>query len=158
MDNHERLRLRQLLIEQRWAALATLDDRGAPALSFVAYVPEADFRGFLIHVSRLAAHTRYLLARPDVALGVSAPDTGEEDPQLLARVNIRATAAPVVRGTPEYPAARSLYLARLPQAEPLFGFEDFVLLRLRPEDARYVGGFARAYTLSGEQLSQLVSS
>jgi putative heme iron utilization protein len=158
VNNEERLRLRQLLLEQRWAALATLDDQGTPALSFVAYVPEADFTGFLIHVSRLAAHSRYLLARPHAALGVSAPDTGEGDPQLLARVNIRGTAAPLVLGTPGYLAARSHYLARLPQAEPLFGFEDFVLLRLRPEEARYVGGFARAYSLSGEQLSHLASS
>jgi len=157
VNNDERMRLRHLLQEQRWASLATLNDGGSPAVSFVAYVPEADFAGFLIHVSRLAAHTQYLLARPQAALGISAPDSGGEDPQLLPRVSIQGTTSVIPRGTPEYAAARSRYLARLPEAERLFGFEDFVLLRLRPEEARYVGGFARAYSMSGEQLRQLSS-
>ncbi len=158
MNNDERMRLRQLLLEHRWAALATLNEDGAPTVSFVAYVPEADFSGFLIHVSRLAAHTQYLLARPRVALGISAPDSGGEDPQLLPRVSIQGLTTVIQRGTPEYTAARAHYLARLPEAAQLFGFEDFVLLRLRPEEARYVGGFARAYSLSGEQLGQVASS
>lgn len=157
MNNDERIRLRQLLSEQRWAALATLADDGAPSVSFVAYVPEPDFAGILIHVSRLAAHTRYLLARPRVALGISAPDSGQGDPQLLARVGIHGAVSVIPCGTPEHLTARAHYLTRLPQAEQLFGFEDFVLLRLQPEEARYVGGFARAYSLSGEQLRQLAA-
>jgi len=155
VNNDERMRLRQLLLEQRWAALATLDDDGAPAVSYVAYVPEVDFTGFLIHVSRLAAHTQYLLARPRAALGISTPDSGGGDPQLLPRVSIQGMTAVMPRGTSEYSAARDHYLAHLPEAEQLFGFEDFVLLRLCPEEVRYVGGFARAYSLSGHQLRQL---
>ena len=152
MNLDERARLRQLFLEQRWAALATLCDDGAPSVSFVAYVAEPDFSGFLIHVSRLAAHTQHLLARSRAALGISAPDAGEGDPQLLGRVSIQGEVSVLPRGTPEYSAARTTYLARLPQAERLFGFEDFLLVRIRPEEARYVGGFARAYTLNGEQL------
>ena len=152
MNVDERMRLRRLLLEQRWAALATLCDDGSPSVSFVAYVPEADFSGFLIHVSRLAAHTQYLFARSRAALGISAPDAGEGDPQLLARVTIQGEVSALLRGTPEYSTARSTYLARLPLAERLFGFEDFLLMRIRPEEARYVGGFARAFTLNGEQL------
>ena len=157
MNNDERLRLRQLLVEQRWAALATLADDGAPSVSFVAYVPEPDFAGFLIHVSRLAAHTRNLLARPRIALGVSAPDSGEGDPQLLPRLSIHGAVSIIARGTTEYDSARALYLSRLPQAEQLFGFDDFVLLRLQPTEVRYVGGFARAYSLNGEQLRRLAA-
>ena len=157
MTDEDRLRLRQLLLDQRWAALATLGEDGTPSASFVAYVPEPDFSGFLIHVSRLAAHTRNLLARPRVALGISAPDDGQGDPQLLERITIHAAVSAIPRGTPDYLVARARYVARLPQAEQLFGFEDFVLVRLRPEEARYVGGFARAFTLRGGGLLQLAS-
>jgi hypothetical protein len=34
----------------------------------------------------------------------------------------------------------------------LFDFGDFNLYRFIPQSARYVGGFARAYTLTAEQL------
>jgi putative heme iron utilization protein len=152
VNDDERLRLHRLLSDQRWAALASLGENGAPSVSFVAYVPEQDFSGFLIHVSRLAAHTRNLLERPRVALGISAPDDGRGDPQLLERITLHGAVSEIPRGTPDYLAARARYVARLPQSEQLFGFADFVLMRLRPEEARYVGGFARAFTLRTEQL------
>lgn len=156
MNHDERRILRRLLLEQRWAALATLNEDGTPSVSFVAYVPEEDGSGFLIHVSRLAAHTRNAMARPGVALGITTPDTGGGDPQLLARVTLHGEVTEITRNTAEYHAARQRYLARLPQAEQLFGFGDFVLLRLQPSEARYVGGFARAHTLSAEQLRKVM--
>ena len=51
-------------------------------------------------------------------------------------------------------AARACYLARLPAAAPLFDFPDFALFRFVPSEARYIGGFARAYTLTPEHLRQ----
>ncbi len=157
MNNDDRLLLRRLFLEQRWAALGTLNDKGGPSVSFVAYVAEPDFAGFLIHVSRLAEHAQNLLARPRVALGISDADSGQGDPQLLARVNLQGLAAVIQRGTTEYTVAQARYLTRLPQAEQLFGFEDFVLARFHPEEARYVSGFARAYTINPDQLRQLAS-
>ena len=157
MNDEQAMRLRQLLVEQRWAALATLGEDGSPSVSFVAYVPEPGFNGFLLHISRLAAHTRNLLARPAVALAISDTDTGQEDPQLLARITIHGLASVIQRGTADYLASRKHYLAKLPQAEQLFGFEDFVLVRLSPHEARYVGGFAQAFRLSAEQLRQIAA-
>jgi hypothetical protein len=40
----------------------------------------------------------------------------------------------------------------LPAATQLFDFPDFTLFRFIPSEARYIGGFARAYTLTPEQL------
>ena len=158
MNAEQGARVRQLLLAQRWAALATQDEDGKPTAAFVAYVPEQDFAGFLLHISRLAAHTRNLLVRPAVALAISDSDDGQDDPQLLARITIQGRASEIQRDTADYLAARQRYLARLPQAEQLFGFEDFVLVRLCPQQARYVGGFAQAFRLTAEQLSQLASS
>jgi hypothetical protein len=157
MNDEQGMRVRQLLVEQRWAALATLGEDGRPMASFVAYVPEPGFNGFLLHVSRLAAHTRNLLARPAVALGISDADTGEGDPQLLARITIHGSVSVIQRGTADYLASRELYVEKLPQAEQLFGFEDFVLVRLYPHEARFVGGFAQAFRLSAEQLRQIAA-
>jgi heme iron utilization protein len=147
--------VRQMLLVQRWAALASLREDGSPAAAFVAYVTEPGFNGFLLHISRLAEHTRNLLQRPALALAISEPDTGRGDPQLLARITIQGSVAVIPRGTPDYLASRERYLAKLPDAEQLFGFEDFVLMRLHPQEARYVGGFARAFHLTAEQLRQL---
>jgi putative heme iron utilization protein len=72
--------------------------------------------------------------------------------QTLARITLAGTATPVAEVAQA--AARELYLARLPAATPLFEFPDFTLFRLVPDEARYVGGFARALTLTAEHLHQ----
>ncbi|HEX9371172.1 MAG TPA: pyridoxamine 5'-phosphate oxidase family protein [Roseiflexaceae bacterium] len=150
-----------LICGQRQAALGTLRDpstgseqNGAPFVSMVAYAAEPDFGGFLLHLSRLAPHTRHLLAAPQAALLICEPDDGREDVQTLARITLAGPAAPIAAGSPEHAAARARYLARLPAAAPLFDFPDFALFRLAPAEARYVGGFARAYTLTPEHLRQ----
>ena len=140
-----------LLRGQRQAALGTVDG-GAPFVSMVAFVAEQDFGGVLLHLSRLSAHTRQLLADPRAALLVAEPDDGREDVQTLARITLTGRAAVVPRGTAAYDAGRALYLDRLPAAAMLFDFADFDLFRLVPDSARYVGGFARAYTLTTEHL------
>ncbi len=143
--------LARLIRASRWAALATLHE-SAPFASMVAYAPEADFSGFLLHLSRLAPHTRNLLADPRASLVISEPDTGGDDPQTLARISVQGSVIELTRGSAEYRNARERYLEHLPEAEQLFGFGDFMLFRLLPADARYTGGFARAYTLSRAQL------
>ena len=155
MNDDQRTRVRGLILEQRWAALATLAQDGGPSISFVAYTPDPGFTGFLIHVSRLASHTHNMLTRPAVALAISETDAGEIDPQQLARITIHGTASVIRRGTSDYISSRERYLTKLPQSERLFGFEDFVLIRLLPREARYVGGFANAFTLTAAQLEQI---
>ena len=119
----------------------------------VAYALDADADAFLLHLSRLAPHTRNLLERPEASLVITQADNDAvEDPQTLARVTISAMAQSVERNSGRYQAARRAYLERLPTAEQLFGFADFVLFRLVPTEARFVGGFAQAHTLSGATL------
>jgi putative heme iron utilization protein len=142
-----------LIRSQRWAALSTIDADGKPAASMVAYAAEPDLTGLLLHLSRLAAHTRHLTERPAAALVVGEPDCDNRpDPQTLGRISITGTVEAIAGDAPGFAAARDCYLERLPEAAPRFGFTDFILLRFRIETLRYVGGFAAAHTLSGDEL------
>ena len=140
-----------LLRGQRQAALGTLRE-GAPFVSMVAYAAEPDLGSFLLHLSRLAPHTAYLLSGAPAALLVCEPDDGRADVQTLARITLAGRAAPLA--AEEQAAARERYLARLPAAAQLFALPDFVLFRFAPDEARYIGGFARAFTLTPEHLRQ----
>jgi len=143
MDVRELGALARLVRGQRWAALATTTPEG-PSASMVAFVAEPDFTGFLLHLSRLAAHTRHLAADARASLVITEQDPGEGDPQLLARLTVTGRVRPIVRDTPEWEAAKARYTARFPESEVRFGFGDFQLLRLVPESSRFVGGFAQA--------------
>jgi putative heme iron utilization protein len=155
----DRAALRDLLEGSRQAALGTLAD-GAPFVSMVLYAIEHSpgvAPTFLIHISRLAPHTRQLLADPRSSLMVMRPDDGAGDPQALPRATFQTFAVVIAGDSPEHAGARAAYLARLPQQEYLFGFADFVLVRLTPTAARYTGGFARAFSLSAEQLAEALA-
>ncbi|MGB5065009.1 MAG: pyridoxamine 5'-phosphate oxidase family protein, partial [Candidatus Competibacter sp.] len=92
MNLQEQRLMVNLIRSRRWAALATQGPDGSEA-SWVAYVPEPDFSGFLLHLSTLSAHTRNLLADPRAGLAISEPERDGEDPQTLARVTVQGAVA-----------------------------------------------------------------
>ncbi|HEU4327201.1 MAG TPA: pyridoxamine 5'-phosphate oxidase family protein [Roseiflexaceae bacterium] len=154
MKHEDRVMVGGLLGGRRQAALGTLAE-GAPFVSMVAYAPEPEFAGFLLHLSRLAPHTLHLLADPRASLLICEPDgPAVENVQTLARITLSGPAAQLPRDAPGYSAARARYLEHLPAAAMLFDFPDFDLYRLTPREARYIGGFARAFALTPQQLRE----
>jgi putative heme iron utilization protein len=155
MDPEDRHKLAALLRAGRWAALATARDN-EPLASWVAVVAEPGSGAFLLHLSRLAPHTRYLETNPRAALAFSEPDAAlGADPQTLARVSLQGTMRALDPDGPDYRAARACYLARLPHAEVQFGLGDFRLWRFVPSGGRYVPGFGRVHRLDPGLLARL---
>jgi hypothetical protein len=148
--------LRDLLRTQQVAALGTLH-QGQPYVSMVPFTLFPGGKDFIIHVSQLAAHTKDMLASPQVSLLVIAPPTSEVMAQELARITIQGEAVQVVGGTPEHAAAKAAYLSRFPQSELMFGFSDFSLFAIVPSSIRFVGGFAQATTISPDTLAEVLS-
>ena len=144
--------VRGLLRERSVAALGTIQESG-PYVSLVPFALARDGLSIVVHVSRLAAHTRNLIGDPRVSLLVAAEENAETMPQALARVTLVGTAAPVAPDHPDYTPARAAYLSRFPDAAELFTFGDFLLVRIEIRSARFVGGFGQASTLTPEALA-----
>ncbi len=155
MVNETYLPAARLLARSRWAALAVLHE-GAPAAAMTSYALAPDGAALYVHLSQMALHTRALLTEPRAAFVVSAPDTGEGDPQTLPRLSLSGVALALVPGTPEYGAGEAAYVGRFPGAEERFALADFVLFRFEPAEARWVGGFGRALRMTGAQLAEAV--
>jgi putative heme iron utilization protein len=145
-----------LVEAQRWAALAVSEADG-PSASMVAYALDVDRASLVIFVSHLARHTQVLIDTGRAAVVIAAPDTGDGDPQQLPRASLRCRVDVPDRGGPVFAQAGARYVQRFPQALPRFELADFVLIRLVPEEVRYVGGFARAATFTWEQLRATVA-
>jgi putative heme iron utilization protein len=156
MNAEELATVATLIRSQRVAALGTLGD--GPFVSMVAYAAEPDFGGLLLHLSRLAVHTKQLSAAPRSSLLICERDDDRDDPQTLARITLIGVATAIPAESPAYAGARACYLARQPAAETLFDFPDFTLFRFVPSQARYVGGFGRIYTLNPDHLRQAARS
>ncbi|MEJ8838338.1 HugZ family pyridoxamine 5'-phosphate oxidase [Ramlibacter sp. AN1133] len=139
--------MRQLLERQDVAALGTLHN-GEPFVSMVPYALAPDGQGFVIHVSRLATHTKDMETHPGVSLLVMDERTPEVPPQALPRVTVQGQAQPCAPDAPLYAAAKEAYLSRFPNSQEMFGFADFSLFVIEPRSLRVVGGFAQAWSVT----------
>lgn len=141
---------KKLLREARSGALATLmTGSGDPYCSLVNVATAADGAPVFL-LSRLAVHTRNVLADARVSLMVDERKPG--DPLQGARIMLTGHTE-----TTEDPVVRSRYLARQPEAELFVGFKDFAIFRMRLKAAHLVAGFGRIVDLAPEQLLTDVS-
>jgi len=155
MEPNQAIALRSLLESQQVAALATLHE-GEPAVSMVPYVLLPDGQGFVIHVSRLAAHTADMLTNLAVGLLVTAPLVASTSPQGIPRASIQGNARQRANDSPAYSQARSLYVSRFPQSEEMFTFSDFSLFVIAVRSVRFVGGFAQASSVTAGQFASIM--
>jgi putative heme iron utilization protein len=141
--------VRTLVREARHGLLSTagLEPAGFPYGSLVPLATLAEGEPLLL-VSHLAQHTKNLVA--DARASVLVLAAAEGDPQQAARATLIGRARRLTGEEEE--AARARYLAAHPGAGMYFDL-NFQLWTLRPDEARYVGGFGAAAWVSGSEIT-----
>ena len=135
-----RLAAKKLLREARSGALASLiPPRGDPYCSLVNVATAPDGAPLLL-LSKLAVHTKNILA--DARVSLMLDERKEGDPLAGARVMLMGKIAP----TADRQAVQA-YLRRHPEAEQFVQFADFALYRITIEKAHLVAGFGRIVDL-----------
>src|SRR5687767_12085761 len=133
-DFDPRRAAKRLLREGRSGALATLmQGSGDPYCSLVNIATAADGAPLLL-ISRLAVHTKNILADTRVSLMID--ERKEGDPLQGARVMLVGTATAT-----DDTEVRRRYLERQPEAEMFVGFADFAFYRLALKSTHLVAGF-----------------
>jgi len=135
-----RMAAKKLMREGRSGALATLmAGSGDPYCSLVNVATAASGAPLLL-ISRLALHTKNILADPRVSLMID--ERKEGDPLQGARVMLMGSAVATTD-----PNARRRYLDRQPEAEAFAGFGDFAFYEVTLSGAHLVAGFGRIVDL-----------
>jgi putative heme iron utilization protein len=139
---------RLLLRKSRQGALATLmAGRGDPYCSLVNVASHPDGAPILL-VSRLALHTKNILADRRVCLMLD--ERGEGDPLEGARIMVSGRAEDVA--SDDLGMVRRRYLNAHPSAEAFVDFKDFSFFLIRPTSTHLVAGFGRIVDLAPEQV------
>lgn len=134
---------RRLMRAARLATLATLLDDGTPYASLVKVA--SDGAGWpIIHVSRLAWHTRNLEADGRASLLFSAA-AGPGDPLQAPRVTAIGRMSPCAES-----ACAERFLASHPDAAGYARFGDFSYWRMDIERCHAVAGFGRIDTFEAD--------
>ena len=135
----------------RTLQLATVGEDGAPHTGYTPHL--FDGADILIFVSRLAAHTRDLLARPRAAVMLIADEADATQIFARTRVSYACEATLVAKDDARYEPLLDAFQARHGKMIGLLRqLPDFELFRLRPVSGQFVMGFGKAYRLSGESL------
>ena len=136
---------KKLLREGRSGALATLmPGTGDPYCSLVNVATAADGSPLLL-ISKLAVHTKNILA--DARCSLMIDERKEGDPLQGGRVMLMGAAAKT-----DDPDVRRRYLVRQPEAEMFVGFADFAFYEIKLKSAHLVAGFGRIVDLKPDDI------
>jgi hypothetical protein len=138
---------RSLLRRRREGALATLmagsDD---PYCSLVNVASHPDGSPILL-ISRLAVHTKNILA--DARVSLMLDERAEGDPLEGSRIMLSGRAEEIA--SPDSELVRRRYLNAHPSAEAFVDFKDFSFFLIRPSGTHLVAGFGRIVDLKPRQ-------
>jgi heme iron utilization protein len=144
---------KSLLRRSRQGALATLmAGTGDPYCSLVNVASAPDGAPILL-ISRLAVHTKNLLADSRVSLMLDERVAG--DPLEGARIMLSGRAEEADGAGRD--VLRQRYLNAHPSAETFVDFKDFSFFRINPTGTHLVAGFGRIVDLKPEQFLTDVS-
>ncbi len=148
VDDEVRRLAKTLVRTARFAALATLEADGAPAVSRIGVATAMDGRtGFLI--SGLSGHFANLARDPRASVLVGEP--GKGDPLAHPRLTLIGKARRLGDGG-ERQHLKARYLMRHPKSALYADFADFAFWLFEPERASLNGGFGKAYALTPADL------
>ena len=138
---------RSLLRRRREGALATLmAGTGDPYCSLVNVASHPDGSPILL-ISRLAVHTKNILA--DARVSLMLDERVEGDPLEGSRIMLSGRAEEVA--SPDLEIVRRRYLNAHPSAEAFVNFTDFSFFLIRLSGTHLVAGFGRIVDLKPEQ-------
>jgi|SRR5579859_4356441 len=143
--------VKSLLRRSRQGALATLMvASGDPYCSLVNVASHPDGSPVLL-ISRLAIHTKNLLA--DARVSLMLDERVEGDPLEGARIMLSGQAEEI---TGDRDMVRQRYLNAHPTAEAFVDFKDFSFFQIRPAGTHLVAGFGRIIDLKpGQFLTEI---
>jgi len=139
MAENWKVSVRRLLEKSAVGFLATQGEF-SPETSMTPFA--MDRGDVLLHLSNLARHTKNVQRQAQVGFMVCTPESEADSPLALPRISFQGCVALVPEAEQE--AAKAIYLARIPEAGPLFEFNDFSLFQLCVTKVFWVGGFGSA--------------
>jgi putative heme iron utilization protein len=151
MDDASLRLLRHLLADTRLLTLAVVVE-GEPLAGVVPFLAAPDFGSVLVHVSRLARHTRGLEAGAAWSGALQVPDRSDLDALAVPRLILAGRVEDVAPG--EVEALASAWAERFPSAAMTLALGDFRFRRLTVESGRLIAGFAQAAGVSPRVLAE----
>ncbi|WP_319380650.1 pyridoxamine 5'-phosphate oxidase family protein [Thiomicrorhabdus sp.] len=140
--------------DQNSVILGTVDRDNQPEASYAPVLKEVDH--FYIYVSELSRHTLNLLEKPQASLLFIEDEDKAKHLFARKRATLQTRVNQVERDSERWNQVLEKMEGKFGEIiQMLKPLEDFHLFELKPQSAGYVRGFAQAYRLEGEGLSEV---
>lgn len=155
LDDFDLARLngqRDHLLAQKTILISALDEDGMPEMGVTPMIVVDGV--MFIYPSRLSGHVRALLARSQGQFMLIEDEAKSSNIWARNRLKFNAEIHEIARDDPSFNVlCDSFTAAHGPTMQLIRDFTDFHMLRLRPKDGVMVTGFAKAFALSGDDLT-----
>ena len=135
--------------------MATIDGEGFPEASYAPFVWHGD--ACYLFISQLARHTQNLTNNPSIGLLIIEDESGTRNHFARRRIILQGQAQVIGRDAELFKTVMQLFRDRFGDfidiIEPL---QDFQLFEIIPVSGRFIRGFAQAFQLSGEGLTEIM--
>ncbi|OAH97039.1 HugZ family protein [Methylomonas methanica] len=136
------------------ALMATVSASGEPEASYAAYVRHDG--QYYVYVSELSAHTQNLLNNGRVCLLFVEDEDKAAHLFARQRVTYHCSASEIDRDTDAFEYIMALFEEKFGAfMKQLQKMQDFHLFRIRPQRGSFVQGFAKAFLIEGDDLTQI---
>ncbi|WP_026604115.1 HugZ family pyridoxamine 5'-phosphate oxidase [Methylomonas sp. 11b] len=136
------------------ALMATVSASGEPEASYAAYVRHDG--QYYVYVSELSAHTQNLLHNGRVCLLFVEDEDKAAHLFARQRVTYHCLAGEIDRDTDAFAYIMGLFEEKFGAfIKQLQNMQDFHLFFIRPQRGSFVQGFAKAFSIQGDDLAQI---
>jgi len=142
--------VREIVLGNYYGVLATQSE-GYPYGSLARYSIDSQGQPILM-LSRIAEHTKNLKNGDKLSLFIMK--FNEKNIQECPRVNLMGSLEILQKEHSDFEACLQSYYAYFPETQDYFENLDFNLYRFVIDGCRYIGGFAAAHLLSGNDYRQ----
>jgi hypothetical protein len=141
-------------LEFQTLLMATCNTAGEPDASYAPYLKHLDY--YYVYVSELSTHTENLMNTGRCSVLFIEEEASAKHLFARRRVTLQCSAEEIQRESSEFEQILDLFVERFGKFMGMMRqLKDFHLFKLSPEKGAYVAGFAQAYTLQGEGLSEI---
>lgn len=141
-------------LEFQTLLMATCNTYGEPDASYAPYLKHLDY--YYVYVSELSTHTENLMSTGRCSVLFIEEESAAKHLFARRRVTLQCSAEEIRRDTLEFETILDAFVERFGKFMGMMRkLKDFHLFRLSAEKGAYVAGFAQAYTLQGEGLTEI---
>lgn len=135
-------------------SMATLDKKGMPCVSYAPFVRDKE-GNFYIHISEMSVHTGNIIDNKKLSIMMIEDEKDAKHIFARKRLTFNCSTVEIERDSESWKKIIALFEEKFNGFSLMKKMLDFHIIKITPQEGRFVIGFGAAYLVKGGKLSHL---